>query len=70
MFKLKLKRLFMKMLRSLKVVRVTKLVDKSLTSFRFLHDSFLVILTKGSGEFVVVHGWTILSFAPQSSNFD
>jgi len=42
------------------MVWMAELIDKALTSLGFLHDSFLVILTKGSGEFVVVHGWTVL----------
>ena len=45
----------------LEMVWMAELVDKSLASLGFLHDSFLVILTKGSGEFVVVHGWPILN---------
>lgn len=49
---------------------MAELVDKALTSLGFLHDSFLVVLTKGSGEFVVVHGWTVLSFAPQCGDLD
>lgn len=49
---------------------MAELIDKALTSLGFLHDSFLVVLTKGSGEFVVVHGWTVLSFAPQCGDLD
>jgi len=52
------------------MVWMAELIDKALTSLGFLHDSFLVILTKGSGEFVVVHGWTVLSFAPESGDLD
>jgi len=54
----------------LEVIGMTELIDKSLTPLCFLHDPFLVILTKGSGEFVIVHGWTVLSFAPQSGHLD
>ena len=46
--------------RDSKIVGMTELVDKSLTSLRLLHDSFLIILTQGSGKFVIVHRWAVL----------
>ena len=46
--------------RGLEVVRMTELIDQSLTPLRLLHDSLLVVLSQGPGELVVVHGRTVL----------
>jgi len=54
----------------LEVVGMAELVDKSLTPLGFLHDSLLVILTKRARELVIVHGWSILSLAPESGHLD
>ena len=46
----------------------TELVDKTFGVARLLDDSFLVILTDGSAQFVVVHRRAILSLSPEFSN--
>ena len=49
----------------LQSVRLAELVDKSLRSFRLLHDAFTVILTDGATELVVIHGRPVFALAPQ-----
>lgn len=52
--------------KDLQAIRVTELIDESLRSFCFLHDSLFVILPDGSGEFVIVHSRAVLASSPQS----
>jgi len=47
-------------------VGMTKLVHESLRPFSFFHYPLSVVLANGSGELVVVHGWSIFSQAPTS----
>lgn len=47
---------------------MTELVDESLASFCFLHDSLFVILSYASRQFVVVHRGPVLSLAPESGD--
>lgn len=49
---------------------MAKLIDKPLTSFSFLHNSFFVILSQRTGELVVVHRWAVLPLSPESRNLD
>ena len=49
----------------LQVIRMAKLIYQSLRTFRLLHDSLLIVLTNGSGQFVIIHGWSILTSTPQ-----
>lgn len=44
---------------------MAELVDEPLGPLRLLHYAFLVVLSYRSGELVVVHGGTVLSFAPE-----
>ena len=67
--KLKLNQKFYKSFtKDLQAIRMTELVDESLRSLRFLHDSFFVILPDGSGEFVIVHSRAVLASSPQSGD--
>lgn len=36
--------------------------------FYLLHDSFLIVVTQRSAEFVIIHRWTILLDAPAASD--
>lgn len=47
---------------------MTELVDQPLGSLGLLHDPLLVVLTDGARELIVVHGGSVLAFAPQTSN--
>lgn len=46
-----------------------KLIDQTLRTSGLLQDVFLIILTKGSTQFVVVHCWTILPLPPDACEF-
>lgn len=48
----------------LETVRMAKLVNEPLRSLSLFHDSFFVVLTNGTAEFVIIHSRPILSFAP------
>lgn len=50
----------------LEVVWAAELVHKTLGTLSLLHDSLLVVLTDGTGKLVIVHGWPVLAFAPES----
>lgn len=47
-------------MKSLEVVWMAELVDQTLASLCFLHNSFLVVLAKRTRELVIVHGWSVL----------
>ena len=49
---------------------MTELIDQSLTSLSFLHDSLLVILAKGPRELVIIHSWTILNEIQVNNTLD
>lgn len=44
----------------------TELVDQSLRIVSFLDDALLVVLSDGTTEFVVIHGWSVLPLSPKS----
>ena len=46
----------------------TELVHKTFGIISLLDDSFLVILSDGATELVVIHGWAVLSLTPKSGN--
>ena len=48
---------------------MAELVDQTLGHLRFLDDAFLVVLTHGAAELVVVHGRPVLAAAPQLGHF-
>lgn len=50
---------------SLQTVGMAELVHQSLAALRLLHDALLVVLPDAAAELVVIHGGTILSFAPE-----
>lgn len=52
----------------LQVIRMAKLIHETLRAFGFLHDALLIILSNRSREFVIVHGRSVFSLAPQSSD--
>lgn len=54
----------------LQTVRVAELVHQPLRSFCLLHDTLLVVLANRSRQFVIIHGWPVLAFAPQSCHTD
>lgn len=58
----------MKEFADLQAIGMTELVDESLRSLRFLHDSLFVVLPDGSGEFVIVHSRAVLATSPQSGD--
>lgn len=49
---------------------MAELVNQPLRSLSLLHDAFLVVLSDRPAQFVVVHGGSVLSLAPQSGHFD
>ena len=55
-----LKGLRMSFMKGLEVVGMAELVNQALASLRFLHNSFLVILSKRTRELVIIHGWSVL----------
>lgn len=51
-------------------VRMAKLVNQPLRTFRLFHNPLTIVLADGSTQLVVIHGRTVLAFAPQSGNSD
>ena len=49
---------------------MAELVDQALRAFGLLHDSFLVILSNGAAELVVIHGRPVLALAPKPCDPD
>lgn len=49
---------------------MAKLVDEPLRALSLLHDALLVVLANGSGQFVVVHGRSVLATTPQQRHAD
>uniref|UniRef100_A0A2S2P9C6 Uncharacterized protein n=1 Tax=Schizaphis graminum TaxID=13262 RepID=A0A2S2P9C6_SCHGA len=47
---------------------MTKLVDEPLRAFRLAHDALFVVLSQAPGQFVVVHGGTVLAAAPETGH--
>ena len=52
------------------MIRRAKLIDKPLRPTSFLHNSFFIVLSQRSGQFVKIHSGTIFAFAPQFSHSD
>lgn len=50
----------------LQTVWVAELIHQPLWPLRLFHDALLVVLANGSGQFVIIHGWSVLAFSPQS----
>ena len=46
---------------------MAELVDQPLRSLCLFHDPLAIILSDGSGQFVIVHGGSVLSQAPETS---
>lgn len=44
---------------------MTELVDEPLTPLGFLHNTFLVVLSDTSGQFIIVHGRSVFPLAPK-----
>jgi hypothetical protein len=49
---------------------MAKLIDEPLRALSLLHDALLVVLANGAGQFVVVHGRSVLAATPQQRHTD
>jgi len=49
---------------------MAELVDQPLRPFGLLHDALFVVLPDGPGQFVVVHGRSVLAPTPQQGHSD
>lgn len=49
---------------------MAELIDQPLAALRLLHDPLLVVLPDAAAQLVVVHGWPILSLAPEPGHAD